>query len=451
MKKAYLMLFVLVSINCVAQQKNDSFLLNRINRIEQNIENLNSVSNKIDKVSDKIDTKYNNIITDKGNYIGWASFLLAAIAIFFGGVTIKSYLDTRRAKRESDTIMAGLKAKMESINEIVQKVQVAEEKLSNSKSEFDKSKTDFNETIISLKEKFEEQLRTAKEQRELDIKYVEACENLEEGSIDKAKAIFNSILSKNKDYHKASCKMAMCYSAEGENERAKEAINDFIKKIEVLKEHNVLVNGDGEVPLEAFSTKGIILRRLKNFDDAIKAFRGIEQTEGKMPKSLYTHIGYSYMYKGDADSYDKAIMYFQKGGRIDKSSPSFYGLVKADTLKNQKVNLSLLKEALILSNKDTLENTLYPYHNFGAAFLLMLQNQDGNNCLKQLKYSLEICRNLGTLKEQLFEYELFKSNGLTFLYLDDSIDELKKRIIEIELKLNSAKKLLESKFPESNA
>jgi len=275
---------------------------------------------------------------------------------------------------------------------------------------------------------------------------VEGSESLEEGAIDKAKAIFSYILTKNKDYHKASCKMAMCYSAEGENELAKEAINDFIKKIEILKEHNILINGNGEVPLEAFSTRGIIHRRLKNVDEAIKTFTSIEEAGGKLPKSLYTHLGYSYMYKGDVDNYDKAIACFKMGARIDKSSPSFYGLVKADTLKNKKVDMKLLEEAIILSNKDTLENKLYPYHHFGSAFLLMLQNEEGNSCLRQLKYSLEICRNLGTLKEQLYEYELFKANSLEFYYLEDSINELNSRINEVESKLRAAKYLLEKKY-----
>lgn len=398
---------------CLAQKvhSRDSLKISRngYDSLQNYLNSLSAVQDKVNKLSDVIDAKANNIMTANGNVIAWCTIIVGLLAIAFGGITLQTYVSSKKGKAKVKKAVKDIESKASEVEELRSKLETEKTKYEEAKTEFERKLLEYNEEFHQLKKKYENDKRNVED-------YSDACDKLDEGSIEIAKKKFRKILERQKDFHQATSKLAMCYSADDNNLEAIRIISSMIA-----------MNGSF---LEAYSSEGIILRRLSKFDEAIASFLKALPPPGGVPlQSTYTHIGYCYLYKGD---YDAAAEYFTKGKETDHTSPAYYGLVKADLLKTREVNAAMLKEAIAVSNYDVLENFKYPYHRFGQAFLQMCLNTNGEDFIRKINETLLICKNIGILKEQLWEYKLVKEKGLNFDRLDECIEILQNRISAIK-------------------
>lgn len=439
-KNLLLLILVFSAINISAQPKVDSLSI-RIKQLEKSLDKINTISEKVDAIDSKLDTKTNNILTDNGNILTYLSIVLGIIAVIFGIQYYFQNQEAKEVKKETKDLIKETKSDATSVLLDVRKTKNEIEDLKNKLIE----ETKFVSVVKAEIEDYKSEIITLKKSYERDKlnipEYSDACEKLEEGSIDQALEKYNGIIQRDPNFYKAYSKIPMCYSSLWENQKASELINELVTKIHTL--NSIQKNSSNENALiEANASKGVILRRLTKYDDAIKAFRQLIKNEGtsdedQLKKSTYTHIGYCLLYKKE---YTEALKYFEKARSKDKSSPSYYGIVKAFFLKDKKVDKQIIDDAIAISKKDLLENPKYPYHNFGAAFLALinsiLSNEDSNSFKTYLDTALVKCRNLGIMKEQLFEYELVKNET------DINNDNINYAIKTLSIKIEEISKTL---------
>jgi tetratricopeptide (TPR) repeat protein len=432
-KAIYLLpFFLIITTNCFSNDKTDSILLKKVSDFQAKIDTQNKIITELKLKEDNIAVNAGLAITSIGNYLTWTGVIFGIAALFVGGTSYFAYRSARDAKKDADETVAAMKFQV--ANEMAE-IRKKKDEITDTKTEIDLVKIDllsaqqaqiaaknnFDSKAIELTEKItnidNSLVVNEKKWRDEKINISEftlACEKLEVGAITDAQTAFENILIRDENYFQASCKIAMCQSSIDENVIAAMTIAALIEK--------------RPEDLHAHSTKGVILRRLGKYDEAINSFQQLITVRGQAKRSTYTHIGYCYMYKGE---YDKSIENFEKG-KVDRSSPAYYGLVKANLLKNGEVPKTLLNEAVSISRHDIMENPNYPYHNFGAAFLLLCEDSGDNKFDKHLKDALESCRNLGILNEQLFEYKLIEKKGIALKKLEYAINQFSDKIESIK-------------------
>lgn len=412
---AIIMVLSLFNLPAFGQSRIDS-LSNKIDQLEKRIAQFDSLPAKIEKESEKINSNYNNIITNQGNYIGWVSLLLTGVSVFFGIVAIKSFLDSNKAKKEVENTLSEIKGNAElalnksrevlndtlksetELKGIIASIAIQEKGIKDELSKLKEEKNLIQSEIEEIKEKAthfikeidERFKKEADKTLELIDLYNQAYEKMNLGSVKIAISKFKKILSYNENHVGAKCKLAMCYSSLDRNARAIEVISRYANN---ENEHSAI-----------YSTFAVILRREGEYDRALKYFTKALEGEFKDNHTTYSHIGYTWFFKRN---YEKANEYFSKSlEKEDNNSPSTYGMLKSAMMQNHLGdNSRLIKLAHTNAQRDINEHPKYPFPYFGLAFVEVLSNDA--NCLDSMKEAIRLCKNIGILKEQLFEYNLF--------------------------------------------
>jgi tetratricopeptide (TPR) repeat protein len=446
-KKIVVALLLLYSTTAFSQNKSDS-LQDKIKKIELELNKIKNVPDKLDSEAEKINSKYNNVITNQGNYIAWASLLLTAVSLFFGIIVAKSYIDSKNAKSDVDLTLKEikkranesleksenvlkesnkneevLKQKIISISNQEEKIKAELVKLQKDKDllkeDVDKIKDEANKFIKEIDERFK--IEADKTLELIDL-YNQAYEKMNLGSIKIAISKFKKILEFNSNHVGAICKLAMCYSSLDRNALAIDIISPYAKK---ENEHSAI-----------YSTYGVILRREKEYTLAIEFFTKALEGVFKKNHTTYSHIGYSYLL---SDNLLKAKDFFNLSLSLDNNnSPSSYGLLKINAIENpNSVDEDLIKIAHLNAQRDINEHPKYPFPYFGLSFVEVLSNNE--NCINSMNEAILLCKNLGILKEQLFEYNLFISLSGQFKFLHQIIGILEKEIERLFILYNDFK------------
>jgi tetratricopeptide (TPR) repeat protein len=432
------LLFILMTGNCcLGGVKNDSILNKKIEDLQAKITDQNAAIHDLKVKADNNDANAALLISHTGTFLTVLTIIFTLASFLAGGTGYVTYKSAKDSKNDAAIDLKEIKTTKSEINAIKEEILpvksnllAAEQAQIIAKNNFDLKAEELTEKINSINENLEETSQKWEIDKQNIIDFSLACEKLEEGAITNAQSIFLKIIERDPKYYHAKCKIAMCKSSMDDDDHALRDIEKLIHEF------------PGECCIN--STKGVILRRLKEYDEAIESFEKLIVEDRQDKQSTFTHIGYCYLYKRD---YDKSIENFEKG-KVDKSSPAFYGLVKAHLLKTKTVPPELLKEALSISDHDIMENPKYPYHNFGAAFLRLCETSANGDFDKYLSNALSSCKNLGILKEQLFEYELIENNGIVFEKLAYTIKAFSESIKEVKENISNYKKVV-SKNPRN--
>lgn len=411
--------------------------MKRIDSLEQNIKSLNGLSEKVDKMTDRLDSRYNNVITSDGNYIAWASLLLATVGLVLGVVVIKGYFDSKKTKEDvektlteirekanstlqkSSEVLAETKRNEAEMNTVITSLRSQEQKLKSDLTELQSEKENILNEIENIKKSSEKFIKDIDERFKIESEktlelidlYNQAYEKMNLGSIKIALQKFKKILTFNENHVGARCKLAMCYSSLDRDALAIDVISKYAHN---ENEHSAI-----------YSTYGVILRRTGEYDKSLQYFFKALEGEFKNNHTTYSHIGYVYLFKR---KYEKARESFNKSLELDENnSPSTYGLLKLSILENPDSDYSQLIElAHRNAERDINEHPKYPFPYFGLSFVEVLSNNP--NYENSVKEAITLCKNIGILKEQLFEYKIFYPLRSKLKYIEHVCDILQKEI-----------------------
>ncbi|MDB5006269.1 MAG: hypothetical protein JWP45_662 [Mucilaginibacter sp.] len=426
-KLYYLLFFIfLMSFDSYGKYPSDSTLLKSTKELETEVKNQKAIIKELQIKEEYSVQRTGSVISTVGNQLNFLSVLIGLTTLFFLGMGYYTIRWTASAKERAAKELESIAGTKNEIDNVKNEIDPLAKQFKDAKIAIDLIATESRKMVIDQQKYMVDSQKKWEIERQILFDYTIACEKLEAGAILQAQNIFDGILEKNPTHFRASCKIAMCLSSMGKDDIALGKVSELL----------ALYSNEPHI----HSTKGVILRRLKRYSHAIESFQKIIDMDA-YKRSTYTHIGYCYLYD---KKYEKANEYFERA-KIDKSSPAYYGLVKVHVMSNaDPVPEKLLKNAKSMSLHDLMEAPQYPYYNFGVAFLDMCdklhednKSGEGKRFEDSIDKAMGCCRNLGILKEQLFEYQLIAERGVTPPLVNFAINKFSKHIKDIESKVES--------------
>jgi len=416
LKIQFLILSLILSFSSYAQIKIDSSILRRLDSLEEQIKSEKLRSEQLNKMSEYNVSNANNVMTYTNNVVAFFAILLTLWGITVGFFTIKNHKEIGETEAKVNVIKKGIEDKELKISNMLTSIQDREKRIEDDFNNLIEQRIKIENDFKYLNDRFDSE---SKKTLRLITLYDQAYDNLNYGRIKNAIKNFNLILEIEPNHYESICKLAMCYSS----------IDDNITALtKILPYTNA-----PESPAMVFSTYGVILCRLRKYTAALVQFNKAIASDFKTNHTTYSHIGYTYLLLKD---YMNAIKYFDQSLLLNKhNSSASNGKLKATYLTDPlMVHRTLIDNALKNSKRDILENPKYPFPRFSLAFAEMVN--DDIKCVNSLRSAMDLCQNVGILRELMFEYNIFKREDISLNYLNECIELVNNEINQLKTLYN---------------